>query len=45
METDRLTNGCYLLSKYLDENGRNTWSTKVEILLCRYGFADGCPKA
>jgi hypothetical protein len=40
MENRRLTKECYQFSKQLDENGRNTWSTKVKILLSKYGFAD-----
>ena len=42
MENDRLTEGYYLLSKNLDENGRNNWSTKdkccyVDMVLQMFG--------
>ena len=38
IDNNRLTKKCYLLSKNLDANGRQTWCSKIRLLLCRYGF-------
>ena len=38
MSSVRFPNKCYKMLKNLDENGRNTWASKVRELLFRNGF-------
>jgi hypothetical protein len=38
MPENRISRQCYVMSKFLCDNGRKTWANDIKLLLNRYGF-------